>query len=237
MLVSVLAVVLAAGALAQETGTQPPAESTDGQLLFQRDCATCHGARGQATTRGPRISDRGLAAIHYVITTGRMPIADPEQEIERGPSVYDESQVQALLDHAATFVTGPEVPDVVPDPGAVAEGGELYRANCAACHQFIGIGGVLIGDRRAPPVTPSTPVQVVEAMRVGPGTMPEFTQEELSSAEAEAIASYITLVLQDTEDPGGWELGHFGPVTEGLAAWAFGVVALLGAAAWIGTRT
>ena len=36
---------------------------------------------------------------------------------------------------------------------------------------------------------------------------------------------------------GGYGLGGLGPVTEGVAIWLVGIVALIGATLWIGSRS
>lgn len=218
------------------------ADDVSPQRLFQRDCAICHGTRGQGTVRGPDISESGTAAVDLMVRTGRMPPPNAALDgyqvvgpLDRAEPRYSEEKIEALVEYTGTFVDGPEVPDVHVDEAAEAEGGHLFRLNCASCHQFAGNGGVLIGDE-APTLQHSSPVEVVEAIRVGPGTMPAFPERVLSTEEADAIASYV-YELQHTPDPGGIALVHFGPFSEGAIAWFVGIGTLLAAAKWIGRRT
>ena len=58
---------------------------------------------------------------------------------------------------------GPTLPSGDLRDGDLAEGGELFRLNCASCHNFVGEGGALsLGQGRAepartPPTSRSTP--------------------------------------------------------------------------------
>ena len=43
--------------------------------------------------------------------------------------------------------------------------------------------------------------------------------------------------LQSDPDPGGWGIGRIGPVTEGLAVFLIGMVALVFATLWIAGKS
>lgn len=230
-------------ASAQGTEQQEPrGEAASPKQLFQRDCAICHGAEGQGSARGPSLTDVGTAAVDFMVRTGRMPPPNPALDeydvtvdLPHADPQYTESEIEALVEYTDTFVDGPEVPDVRLDEALQAEGGKLFRLNCASCHQFAGVGGVLI-DGEAPGLHESTPREVAEAIRVGPGTMPEFPERVLSAEEVDAIASYVD-ELQHPRDEGGIALVHFGPFSEGAIAWMVGIGVLLATAKWIGRRT
>jgi ubiquinol-cytochrome c reductase cytochrome c subunit len=83
----------------------------------------------------------------------------------------------------------------------------------------------------APSLAPSTPVQVAEAIRVGPGAMPRFEPEALNGPQVDSVAAYVGR-LQQGGNRGGWDLGRIGPVTEGLVAWVLG----LGLVLWVVRR-
>lgn len=233
----------AAAAPAQSPGGSP---ADLGRQLYQHDCATCHGSAGAGTYRGPELTDVGLASVDFMVGTGRMPIDSPYERADRGEPWYPPDEQQALLAYVSGFVTeGPAIPDVPVAPSGagdpadapdVARGGELYRTNCAACHHAIGSGGALAYGAEAPPLDRSTPVQVVEAMRIGPGRMPVFGPDLFPEADAEAIATYVQL-LREPPDRGGWGLGHIGPVAEGLVAVAAGLGSLVVVTRWLGTRS
>ena len=209
----------------------------EAQQTYLADCAACHGADGTGTARGPSLEVVGAASVDYQLTTGRMPIAiatraesgdrsvrpDPQttpdwdsRRTERHAPAYPPDLIEQLTSYVVELTGGggPAVPVV--DDGDVAHGGELYRLNCAACHEWAGTGGALV-DREAPSLDHATPVQVVEALRIGPGRMPAFGEAALSSSQADDVAAYVG-ELQSSQDRGGSPLGHLGPVGEGAAA-------------------
>jgi ubiquinol-cytochrome c reductase cytochrome c subunit len=218
--------------VAQPSSTSaPPAER--GAQIWTSDCAFCHGPTGKGTFQGPDITQAGTAAVSFQVSTGRMPKAYP---LHREKPTYSPADIQALVQYTTGFVTGPAVPSVDVAAADVANGGELYRLNCAACHQMVGSGGVLAYDVVVPSLHESTPAQVVEAMRTGPGQMPVFDRTTFSDAEAADIAAYVNL-LHHPDDRGGLNLGHFGPVPEGLVAITLGLGAMVLITRLLGTRS
>jgi ubiquinol-cytochrome c reductase cytochrome c subunit len=117
----------------------------------------------------------------------------------------------------------------------VALGGELFRANCAQCHNFAGQGGALTQGKYAPELHSATALQIYEAMITGPQNMPVFSDETLSVEQKQAVIAYI-MEMRNADNPGGLDLGKFGPVTEGLFAWTGGLGLLIAAAIWIGVK-
>ncbi|MHB8671236.1 MAG: cytochrome bc1 complex diheme cytochrome c subunit [Acidimicrobiales bacterium] len=225
--------VLGAGAA---KATPRPAVSgsplPDGGFLYGRDCAYCHGSDGRGTPRGSRLVGVGAASADFMLTTGRMPLDYPGQVMRRRGPRYRPEEVAALDAFVAALGDGPPVPSVAPGTGSLAEGGELYRLNCSACHGFAGIGGALITGQAGPyiPYAPAllsaTPVQIAEAMRTGPGTMPRFGRASFDQQQLDSIVAYV-LYLHRPRDRGGQSLGHTGPVSEGAVAWILGLGALV----------
>ena len=209
-----------------------PALVAAGEELYEGGCVSCHLVGGVGGDRGPTIIDAGAASAHFYLTTGRMPLAS-EGQAERKDPAYSAEEIAALVAYVASLGEGPDIPDVDLAAADLQEGGELYRLNCAACHQAAGAGGALSYGNNAPTLVPATPVQVVEAMLIGPGQMPVF--EQLGPEERDAIALYV-LALQEVEDPGGLSLGRVGPIPEGFVAIVIGTGACLLAALWIGRR-
>lgn len=224
-----------------------------GQQLYYRDCAWCHGDRGQGTDIAPDLvgGTNGPALTHFMLTTGRMPLDYPEQRMTRRPAVYEPEEVQEIVDFVATLQRdGPDIPEVDPAAGDLALGLELYQANCAACHSTTGIGGALAPSEAeelreeqverpstiAPDLGPSTPVEIAEAMLTGPGTMPVFARETFSEHEMNSIVRY-TQYLQDPNNAGGLPVGGgIGPVAEGFYGWVGGLGLLLLLSRWLGTK-
>jgi ubiquinol-cytochrome c reductase cytochrome c subunit len=218
---------------------RPPATDADIAHVFLRDCATCHGADAQGTDLGPSLRGAGAGLVDYYLSTGRMPLptTDPGATPERGTPKYSPATIRALVRYVTALAggDGPPIPDVHPLHGDFANGGELYRLNCAACHSWSGTGGALV-DRSAPSLRHAAPRQAAEAIRGGPGTMPAFGEAALSPRQLDAVVRYVEY-LRDPDDRGGFALWHVGPLAEGAAAIVLGLGLLVVAVRRIGTRT
>jgi len=203
--------------------------------VWLADCAVCHGAAGRGTPRGPSLAHVGLASIDFMVRTGRMPLSSPHAPEVRRRSPYSASQQTALIRYVASLTgDGPAIPRIDPARGDASAGGATYRLECAACHSWAGNGGALVGQR-APTVTAATEVQVAEAVRTGPGTMPVFGRAAISDRQMNDLLAY-TAQLKHPSDRGGWNLSHLGPVSEGAAALVLGLGALLVCIRWLGER-
>src|SRR5699024_4809525 len=113
--------------------------------------------------------------------------------------------------------------------------GEIFRINCAMCHNAAAAGGALTRGKYSPPVVAVAPQHVYEAMQTGPQNMPVFNDNNLSPPDQpDVITSPDT--LEETGSPGGISLGYLGPVTEGLYAWTIILSLLLGCAVWLGAK-
>jgi ubiquinol-cytochrome c reductase cytochrome c subunit len=154
----------------------------------------------------------------------------------RKPPAFNARQQAAIIAYVTSLGPGgPPIPDVNPASASVVRGGSLFLSNCAACHNAAGVGGALSFGAFAPSLHKSTPVQIAEAPRVGPGNMPIFGPETLTDEQLNDIVSYV-VYLQHPEDPGGAGLGHFGPIPEGFVGWLLGLGPLVAFTAWVGTR-
>ena len=231
--------VLASPPTQQAPGRQGAAASAplevDAAALYRRDCAQCHGPRGEGSRTGPVLAGVGAAAVDYYLSTGRMPLAEPADEVERSSPAYEADEIAALVEYVAAFAPGGEpIPEVDPESGDVAAGGVIYRAQCAACHQTIGSGGALL-DREAPPLAASSPTQIAAAIRVGPGNMPAFGQAAIAEDDLDGVVAYV-LELQQPDDRGGFPLWHLGPVPEGAVAIVVGLGVVVIVTTWIERR-
>jgi ubiquinol-cytochrome c reductase cytochrome c subunit len=231
-------------------GVTAPVASTDmGRLLFDRDCAWCHGPQGEGTAFGPDLNGEldGGAYTDFMLRSGRMPLSDPQADAIRGTPRYPDAQIRAIVAYVGTLGgSGPDVPAPNPSLGDLPRGAELYLENCAACHSTTAFGGALTSGQVVPSLHDSTPRDVAEAMLVGPGcsnssrtcgfgdgAMPRF---DLSRDEVNSIARYV-VYLQHPDDEGGASIGRVGPVAEGAVAIVVGLGLLLFAIRWIGTRS
>lgn len=213
-----------------------------GRELYETGCSSCHGADGRGvvaedgSVRGPSLAASGEAAAYYYLATGRMPLANSEEQPVRKDPAYDDDEIAALVAYVGSLGDGPEIPAVDTSGADVAAGGETYRANCQACHSASGSGGALSYGRAAPRLSDATPTEVAAAVRVGPGQMPVFGPDTLTDDELNDLVAYVEY-LDHPEDPGGLPIGRTGPIPEGFVAWLIGMVALLALVAWIGTRS
>lgn len=213
-----------------------PADIEAGRQLYQVACTTCHGPQGKGVgDRGPSLVGVGAASADFYLSTGRMPLDRPRGQAERKRVAYTPVQIRQLVAFVASLGPGPAIPEVDPAIGNLAEGNRLYANNCAPCHSSAGAGGALGQAVYAPPLNRATPVQVAEAIRVGPGSMPIFGPEALDEEQLASVIRYVKY-LRDPDDRGGLGLGHLGPIPEGFVAWVFGLGAMLVAVRWIGTK-
>lgn len=210
---------------------QPSVALTDaerlGRALYEANCATCHGPGGGGTDDGPSLGGSGPAAVDFVLRTGRMPLADPGSQPVRRDPLFTEEEIHAIVAYVGTIQPGgTPIPDVDPSRGSLVEGQRLFLGNCAACHGA-GAGGDSVGGGRiAPSLYPASALEIAEALRVGPGTMPRFGPENLSQEDLDSLARYL-LFLQEERDPGGLGLGRVGAVTEGFVVLVVGILMVL----------
>ena len=230
--------VLNVGASAQTpapTGSDA-ADVAGGRVLYQVACTTCHGTEGEGVEdRGPALIGVGAASADFYLSTGRMPLDRPRAQAERKRVAYTPVQIRQLVAFVASLGPGPAIPRINASAGDLAEGNRLYANNCAPCHSSAGAGGALGHAVYAPPLDRATPVQVAEAVRVGPGAMPVFGTETLDDEQLASVVRYVEY-LRKPDDRGGFGLGHLGPIPEGFVAWVVGLGAMLMAVRWIGTK-
>jgi cytochrome c oxidase assembly factor CtaG/mono/diheme cytochrome c family protein len=224
-----------ASSSAQTSPSPAPTALAPGQRLYLGSCAFCHGVQGEGSPRGPSLRSAGPADVDFMLSTGRMPVNREVGEAQRRPPRFDRREIDQIVEYVSSFGFGPEIPQVDLADVDLGAGSDLYQENCAACHSSTGVGAALTSGAEAPSLLASTPLQVAEAIRVGPGTMPVFSTDSLSDDQMGDVVGYV-VALQHPEDRGGLGLLHIGPIVEGFIAWAFAMVALLLVARAIGER-
>ncbi|MEV6981303.1 c-type cytochrome [Sphaerisporangium sp. NPDC051017] len=213
-----------------------------GKELFAAHCASCHGLNAEGSyapggASGPSLIGVGAAAVDFQVSSGRMPFANPGPQAprKRPPEWVNPQTVKELAAYVQSLGGGPTKPSleaVDPSKGDPAKGGELFRANCIQCHNFVGAGGALTYGKYAPSLEPASPTQIYEAMATGPQAMPVFNDSTITPEQKRDMIAYIVGVRHEP-NPGGNGLGRIGPVTEGLVAWVGGLSLLIIAAIWI----
>jgi ubiquinol-cytochrome c reductase cytochrome c subunit len=216
-----------------------------GKQLFDTSCVSCHGANLQGVPdHGPSLIGVGEAAVYFQVSTGRMPAMRGEAQAERKDPIFDESQVDAIGAYVEASGGGPTT---VRNPdGSLAmhslrgedlgRGGDLFRLNCASCHNFTGKGGALSSGKYAPDLGQANEQQILTAMMTGPQNMPKFSDRQLSFDAKKDIIGYVRTAAEE-HSPGGYGLGGFGPAPEGMAAWIILMVGAIALALWIGARS
>jgi ubiquinol-cytochrome c reductase cytochrome c subunit len=232
---AVYATITGSGSAAATDPTVSQAQIAQGRQIFQRTCATCHGLQAQGTAAAPSLIGVGAAAVDFQVSTGRMPAKEPGAQNDRKPRQLSPAQTHAVAAYIQSLGGGPPIPTAaqVSTSGAnLALGQELFTADCAQCHNFVGAGGALTYGKSAPALTASTPTQIYEAMLTGPEAMPLFNDTTITPSEKRAIIAYVTKTRAEP-NPGGFSLGRVGPITEGLFAFLGLLFLMVLAAMWI----
>ena len=166
-------------------------------------------------------------------------MADMSTQAMRKDPLYTPEETAALAAYVASLAPGPEIPTEAQlnyeRDGSTAEGGELFRNNCAMCHNFAGQGGALTQGKYAPTLMGVEPKHIYEAMITGPQAMPVFSDKTITPKEKMDIIKWIKHA-ESEPNLGGASLGRVGPVTEGLLAWTFGLGILIGVAVWLAMK-
>jgi ubiquinol-cytochrome c reductase cytochrome c subunit len=223
--------------------------AANGKAIYEVSCITCHGRNAQGVeNRGPSLIGVGSAAVEFQVNTGRMPLARQEAQAERKQPQFNEDQAAELGAYIQELGGGPQLPSAESlneqvkkaqgDSKILAHGGELYRVNCSSCHAFSAGGGALSSGKFAPSLKQATNRDIYAAMLTGPQNMPVFGNNQLSPDDKAAIIAYIQdLNKNEAADPGGWAIGRYGPVPEGLVIFLIGIAALVFATLWIAGKS
>lgn len=239
----------AAVASPSDTQTAATAELTaqDGQKLFTANCATCHGFDLQGTSEGPSLIGVGELSVEFQLATGRMPLQMQGPQAPQKPVQFTEAQIKAMADYVQSVAPGPKYPadwvtagEVNPnkadDSVDIPNGAELFRINCAMCHNVAAAGGALTEGKYAPALTNTSALHIYAAMVTGPQNMPVFGDMNLSTEDKRDIIAAL-VYQQEAVQIGGFTLGSLGPVSEGLFIWIFGIGALVALTVWITAKS
>jgi ubiquinol-cytochrome c reductase cytochrome c subunit len=223
-------VVMLLGLVVVPTGMSS-ALAEDARDVFVTRCASCHGADAAGTSDGPSLIGVGPAMVDFQLRTGRMPLSDPGVQPKRSDPVFDPATIASVVDYLASLGPGgPEIPAVDIGSGDLSLGQELFVGNCAPCHGATATGGAVGKGALAPSLSLAEPVEIGEAMAVGPGEMPVFAFDD---HERDSIVAFIDY-LEHRPDRGGADVGGVGPVPEGFVAWALGMGACIVVALLVG---
>jgi ubiquinol-cytochrome c reductase cytochrome c subunit len=216
-------------------GTEQSMAVKAGRELFLQGCSTCHGLNLQGGAGGPSLIGVGASAVVFQVESGRMPLYAGTIQAPRKKVKYTTAEIDQLAAYVQANGGGPQLPAGKLDDGQLQMGGDLFRTNCASCHNFAGSGGALTYGKYAPQLTKSSARVIYSAMQSGPENMPRFSDNQLTPDEKKAIVRYVEFITKGSQ-PGGADLGRYGPVPEGLVIWLVGLTALVGVTLWIGAR-
>ena len=231
----------ASAAMAASSETSASASTLtveDGKRLFQANCATCHGMDLQGTEAGPSLYGVGALSVEFQVSTGRMPLQRQDVQAPQKPVQFTEEQILAMAEFVQSVAPGPDFPDahLLDGEGDVSRGAELFRINCAMCHNVAAAGGALTEGKYAPDIMDTSGLHIYAAMVTGPQNMPVFNDMNLTEEDKRDIISAL-LYQQQMQAPGGFTLGSLGPVSEGLFVWIFGIGALVAITVWITAKS
>ena len=211
----------------------------EGRQIFLKGCSSCHGINSEGGAIAPSLVGVGAASVDFQVGTGRMPMADMSTQAMRKAPLYTPEETAALAAYVASLAPGPEIPTEAQlnyeRDGSLAEGGELFRTNCAMCHNFAGQGGALTQGKYAPTLMGVEPKHIYESMVTGPQSMPVFSDKTITPQEKLSIIKWLKAAEKEP-NLGGASLGRVGPVTEGLLAWTLGLGVLIGVAVWLAMK-
>jgi ubiquinol-cytochrome c reductase cytochrome c subunit len=211
---------------------------TEGQKLFAANCATCHGMNAEGTGVAPSLIGVGAASVDFQVGTGRMPMQMHGPQAQEKPVQFTQEQITALAAYVASLAPGPAIPaaELLDAQGDAANGSELFRINCAMCHNVAAAGGALTEGKYAPSLKGVSEQHIYEAMVTGPQNMPVFNDMNITPEGKRDIITYLKYI-ENNPSPGGMDLGNLGPVSEGLFLWIFGLGSIVALTVWITAKS
>ncbi len=153
-----------------------------GEEYFARVCASCHGAEGEGTRRGPEVRNPVRGYATYVVRRGRSSIAEYLNDMPG----YD---TDSLSDRQLT-----EILDFLGKAPHPTDGLGLYNRFCSNCHGKDARGGP-VGEK----ILDETD-EFREKVREGEGGrnysdrreyMPSWSSSELSNEEIDKMSAYV----------------------------------------------
>lgn len=228
------------------TGTSSTTVSQDdieaGRQLFLANCATCHGKNAEGNGKiGPPLIGVGAASVDFQVATGRMPLAQPAVQApeKRDQVLFSVEEISQMAAYVDSLGPGPDVPEAeyLDLVGAdIANGGMIYRTNCAMCHNSSGAGGALTRGKYAPSLMNVEPQHIYEAMVTGPQSMPVFNDDNITPQEKENVIAFLKDIENGGNSYGGHSLGSLGPAGDAMFIWTIGIGLLIAASVWLGRK-
>ena len=194
--------------------------------LFLANCSTCHGLNAEGSDDGAEPDRRrrrggrlpGRHRPHAAAADRRRRPSAKHVEFNAG----GDRRARRLRRLARPRPGDPGRGRLDYADADLAEGGELFRTNCAMCHNFAGSGGALTHGKYAPSLNGVTPKHIYEAMLTGPQSMPVFSDGTMTPEDKRAIIA-LPQDARGRAEPGrrsrsAARPGHRGPGRLGASA-------------------
>ncbi|WP_026549307.1 cytochrome c [Arthrobacter sp. Br18] len=211
----------------------------EGNKLFVANCASCHGLGASGSDAAPSLIGVGAASVDFQVGTGRMPMQMDGPQAPVKPVQFTDEQIQQMAAYVASLGAGPAIPgeEILDTSDAdTSNGGELFRVNCAMCHNAAAAGGALTRGKYAPSIDGTSGKHIYEAMVTGPQNMPVFSDANITPEDKQDIIAFLD-TINEQGSPGGAELGALGPVSEGLFIWVAGLGVVIAFTVWLTSRS
>jgi len=175
-------------ALLSMPGLASASDGFDGKALYQKNCASCHGANGEPSALGkslkpfPARNHRAIAKyvnrdeLRRIITYGVKGTAMTAKKY-----ALDPLEIEAVIDYIQTFDYKPNL----------VNGKKRFKAVCSSCHGMDGRAQTGIGAKNL--VYSKLDLKgVIHTMRYGrPGTLMTSKRHQLSNTDIADIANYV----------------------------------------------
>lgn len=199
------------------------ADLKEGEQLYNVHCASCHGLYLEGSPQAPPLADTDAQNVDFMLRTGRMPAERPFiQEFDRQP-MFSEPQNRAIVSYVMSKSAGNKFLPAVSLPGNLEHGRRVWEENCEMCHASTARGNSVGYRQVAPQLMDASPMQIAEAVRMGPSVMPQFGPKVIDDSSLSDVITYIEYLQHAQYNPGGIQLANLGPVAEGFMAWTFGM--------------
>lgn len=207
---------LAAGALlgalagcGSEGSSIPPAQVRDGNVLYQQNCAACHGERGAGSISVPLADPLYLALagddqLRETIARGR-PTYQMGYFSQRYGGPLSDTQINALIGALRGYASATAPPPAAAPPlspvgapaGDATRGQQAYAQSCARCHGQNGEGGSG-GAVRLPNVLALHSNELLRRLIItglpAPRSMPDYAHLGGAPLTSEQVADLVALL-------------------------------------------
>lgn len=186
----------------------PAMAAPDGAKLYERNCASCHGAKGTGGIGIPLALASFQAGISDEYLRQTIHLGRPGRVMPAFSNLKDD-EIEAIVRHVRSWNTGPAVTySTQPVKGDPIHGGRLFTQYCVACHGANGEGskgtGVTFSRPRELPImapalhNPGFLAAATDAMikatlmngRAGT-PMVSFIKQGLGEKDIDDIVSYV----------------------------------------------